>query len=130
MKRRYTILEERSSDEHEVLELLRSSRRDDAVRMLECIRAGDDAQSVVDFALGLSSANIVGRALPSDNLPQDQGGAASDTVPILDSSVSVATPDVLLHEVNIERLGTSPRHLQIPTIDALNISLPSFQELM
>ena len=61
-KRRYSMLEERSGHEHQVLGLLKVSHRTDALRILECLRAGDDAYSVVDFAHDPTSAHLASGA--------------------------------------------------------------------
>ena len=49
------MLEERSDDNHHILELLRSSNDADAIRILGRLRAGDDVHSVIDFALDSAS---------------------------------------------------------------------------
>jgi hypothetical protein len=54
LKRKYVRLEEQNDEEHRLLELLRSAGATDALRIVECLRAGDDTQSVIDFAHDLT----------------------------------------------------------------------------
>jgi hypothetical protein len=51
------MLEAQSSDEHRLTELLRSLGDGDAFRILQCLRAGDDVHSIVDFAQDLFSSS-------------------------------------------------------------------------
>lgn len=130
LKRRFSMLEERSDHEHQVLEFLRSSHRADAVRILGCLRAGDDAHSVADFALDLRSAHVASRAMSSDTLPVDQSSANGVTLPTPNGNLLIATQDMLSSESNVESLGRIHQQEQVPAADARGISLPSFQTLL
>lgn len=76
LKRKYERLEERSDGEHRLLELLRSACATDALRIVECLRAGDDVQSIIDFAHDLT---LGGSALGGTILP-DQSDEERDPV--------------------------------------------------
>lgn len=125
------MLEERCDDERRILELLRSSRRTDAVRILESLRAGDDAHSVVDFALDLASARIANETSPSGALTADQISVDGVTFPILDDTLPTnASGFPFLPETNAEDYDRMRRREQTHVPDAGEISLPSFQTLL
>jgi hypothetical protein len=130
LQRRFSMLEERSDHEHQVLEFLRSSHHADAVRILGCIRAGDDAHSVADFALDLGSAHVASRVMPSDTLPVDQSGANGVTLPTPTGNLLIATREMLPSESSLESLERLHQQEHVPVIDVRGISLPSFQTLL
>lgn len=124
------MLEERSDDEHHVLQLLRCSHHADAMRILGRLRAGDDAHSVADFALDLTSTDLTaGRATPSGSSRIDQSSANGVSVPSLDGTLPLATRDMLSFESNVESTGRMQQREQVSVSDAKEISLPSFQTL-
>lgn len=125
------MLEERCDDERRILELLRSSHRTDAVRILESLRAGDDAHSLVDFALDLTSARIANDTSTSGALAPDQISADGVTFPILDDTLPTnASGYPFLPETNTEDSDRMRRREKIHVPDAGEISLPSFQTLV
>jgi hypothetical protein len=130
LKRRFSMLEERSDHEHQVLEWLRSSHHADAVRLLRCLRAGDDAHSIVDFALDLRSAHVASRVMPSDTLPADQSSVNGVTLPRPNGNLLIATREMVSPESNLESLEGMHQQEQVPVVDARGISLPSFQTLL
>jgi hypothetical protein len=123
------MLEERGDHEHQVLEFLRSSHHADVVRILGCLRAGDDAHSVADFALDLRSAHVASRAMPSDTLPIDQSSVNGVTLTRSNGNLLIATRHMLSSESNVESLERMHQQEQIPAADVRVISLPSFQTL-
>jgi hypothetical protein len=70
MAHKYHSLLEQSEDEHQMLELLRSAPSVDAVRMLECLRSGDNIQSVIDFALDLKLVRNSSQIAPGSSIYQ------------------------------------------------------------
>ena len=91
LKRKYERLEEQSDDEHQVLELLRLACATDAMRILGCLRSGDDIQSVIDFARDLT---LAGSAF-SNTILQDQNDEDNSLLVASDNTISAAVTDVL-----------------------------------
>lgn len=123
MKRKYAILQDRNHDERQILELLKSACDSNALRILACLRAADDAHSVVDFALDLASARI-------DLHHQQQEPVAADTTTVGDNSLLAVTSDALLLDAiahDVRRMRQSWKGLA-PAPEA--IGLPSFHTLM
>lgn len=65
-KLKYSRLEAQSSDEHRLIELLRSLGDGDAFRILQCLRAGGDVHSIVDFAQDLFSSSATASTVSSE----------------------------------------------------------------
>lgn len=123
------MLEERSDDEHQVLELLKSSNHADAMRILGRLRAGDDAHSVVDFALGSASAHLARGASSASTLPLGQSSAVGDEFSTPDSStLDIVFPNILPYGANMGPLERMQQQDQ--ALDACaGVTLPSFQTL-
>lgn len=124
------MLEERSDHEHQVLGLLRNSHRTDALRILERLRAGDDAHSIVDFAHDLTSAHLAGRATPGGTLRVDHSSANYSSAPILNDTSPSNPREMLSSEPNLESLEETQRQEEVSVASVREISLPSFQTLL
>ena len=91
LKRKYERLEEQSDDEHRLLELLRLACATDAMRILGCLRSGDDTQSVIDFARDLA---LAGSAF-SNTILQDPNDEDKSLLVASNNTISAAITDVL-----------------------------------
>ena len=125
LKRKYERLEEQSDDEHQLLELLRFACATDAMRILGCLRSGDDTQSVVDFARDLALAG----SASSNTLLQDPNDEDKSLLVASDNTISAAITDVLPPGA---RNPVAERYEQIDSASVSQIdyvSLPSFHTL-
>ena len=129
-KRRYSMLEERSDHEHRILGLLRTSHRTNALHILERLRAGDDAHSIVDFAHDLTSAHLAGRATPGGTLRVDHSSANYSSAPILNDTSPSNPREMLSSEPNLESLEEIQQQEEVSVASVREISLPSFQTLL
>lgn len=129
-KRRYSMLVERSDHEHQVLELLRTSHRTNAIRILERLRAGDDAHSVVDFAHDLTSARPASGETPGGTLRVDHGSADYSSAPIVNDTSPSNSREMLSSEPNLESLEEAQQQEEVSVANVREISLPSFQTLL
>ena len=120
------MLEERSDHEHQVLGLLRISHRTDALRILERLRAGDDAHSVVDFAHDLTPARLASGATPGGTMRVDHGSADYSSAPILHDT-SPSNPREMLSSESLEEIQ---QQAEVSVASVREISLPSFQTLL
>ncbi|KAL1582040.1 hypothetical protein WHR41_09461 [Cladosporium halotolerans] len=130
LKRKYAILEQQSEDEHHVLELLRSSRRADAERILERLRAGDDTHSIVDFALQLASAHSAGRETHSFALHRDQISAHDDTRSVPHGALREDTHNARVPEGNAGPYEDNLRREQASLGRIGEMMLPPFQTFL
>ena len=126
LKRKYERLEEQSDDEHQLLELLRVACATDAMRILGCLRSGDDTQSVIDFARDLG---LAGSAF-SETILQDPNDEDKSLLVTSNTAISAAMTDVLppgARDPVAERLEQTDS-ASVSQIDY--VSLPSFHTLL
>ncbi|KAM0712560.1 hypothetical protein Q7P35_000006 [Cladosporium inversicolor] len=126
LKRKYDRLEEQSDDEHQLLELLRLACATDAMRILGCLRSGDDIQSVIDFARDLT---LAGSAF-SNTIVQDKNDEDKCLLVASGNTISAAITDVLPPGT---RDPVAERYEQIDSVSVSqidNVSLPSIDTLL
>ena len=126
LKRKYDRLEEQSKDEHQILRLTRSACEADSLQILGCLRAGDDTQSVIDFAHDLA---LSWGTLHDTNL-QDQSGGNRGLLLTLYYTSSTATVNASPSNTGVPVTERSGKRLCASMTRVDNVSLPSVHTLL
>jgi len=108
------------------LELLRSACATDALRIVECLRAGDDAQSIIDFAHDLT---LGGSALSGTILP-DQSDEERDPVLPSGDTLSKVSAGARTTAARVSVTARAEQIEAVPPAQTGDASLPSFHILL